>query len=476
MAQAILSKKDERFREFALSGNMWKVVLSVCVPLAVYQGLNQLFNILDTLMASHVSAESVSTVAYLSQLQQIISAVGNGLAMGSSIKISEAYGAGDYELVKKRLSTLVAMCGVIGLVVACALPFTPVLLRLTATPERFIEIGTRYFIVTLVATIISFFNAVYIAIERARGNSKRILKLNTMTIILKLSITAVFIYLLHADIVMIAVATVIAQSVLFCIACKNLTKKDDVFSFAPSYVSFRRVIVGPMLKISFPVIVEKSAFAMGKTVVNSMVKDYGTLTVGALGVSNNMSGTTTSIQNGFQDGGAAIISQNMGANKPDRAIDAFKKILVINLCIGVAGYALLNLFVKQFSFLFANSIGGIDRDFQAMIIQIFRYESVGCITLALSSAAMSLLFGLGYTKLTLLINFCRVFVFRIPVLWGLQHFTALGSESAGIVMGVSNILVGFFALAIAAYVVRQVKHRQVTRQDEIPEASVTARA
>ncbi len=457
MAQAILSKKDERFREFALSGNMWRVVLSVCFPLAVFQGINHLFTILDTLMASHVSAESVSTVAYLSQLQIVVSAIGQGLAMGSSIKISEAYGAGDYELVKKRLSTLVAMCGVIGLLVACALPFTPTLLRLTATPDRFIEIGTKYFIVTLVATIISFFNAVYIAIERARGNSKRILALNTMTIVLKLILTAIFIYLLHADIVMIAVATVIAQGVLFCFACKNLTQKNDVFSFSAEYVSFKRTIVAPMLKISFPVIVEKSAFAMGKTVINSMVGQYGMLTVGALGISNNMNGTVTGIQNGFQDGGSAIISQNRGGGKQERMLSAFKRLLIINLCIGTAGFLLLNAFAWPFSYLFANSTAGFDPEFQAMIVRIFRYDSISCITLALSSATMALLFGLGYTKLTLFINFCRVFVFRIPVLWWLQNFTDYGSESAGIVMGISNILVGILAVIVAIPVTRKIR-------------------
>ena len=50
-------------------------------------------------------------------------------------------------------------------------------------------------------------------------------------------------------------------------------------------------------------------------------------------------------------------------------------------------------------------------------------------------------------------NFCRVFVFRVPVLWALQHFTALGSESAGIVMAVSNILSGLLAAVVAAAVI-----------------------
>lgn len=52
--QADLSKKDEQFREFSLNGPMWRVVLYVGFPLALYESLNQLFKILDTMMASHI--------------------------------------------------------------------------------------------------------------------------------------------------------------------------------------------------------------------------------------------------------------------------------------------------------------------------------------------------------------------------------------------------------------------------------------
>ncbi|WP_443738724.1 hypothetical protein [Treponema sp.] len=43
------------------------------------------------------------------------------------------------------------------------------------TPEEFISIGSTYFRIELIALVITFFNNIYIAIERARGNSKRIL-------------------------------------------------------------------------------------------------------------------------------------------------------------------------------------------------------------------------------------------------------------------------------------------------------------
>lgn len=453
-----LSEKDRVFRKFALNDNMWKVIFKVCAPLAVFQIVNHLFTILDTMMASHISAEAVSTVAYLVQIQSMIAALGTGLAVGSSIKISEAYGAGDFELVKKRISSLIAICFGIGLVVILAMPFSPFLLRVTGTPEEFIQIGATYFSIQLFSTVIGFFNNVYIAIERSRGNSKRIMYLNMGIMILKLTLTGIFVYGLHSDITMIAVATLVSQLTLFIIAAKNLSNKNDVFGFAIRYITMKKNVVAPMVNLSFPVVVEKIAFAMGKTVINSMSKNYGQLTVGALGISNNIDGCVTTVQNGFQDGGAAIISQNMGASKPERALEAFKKILFINMLIGLAGWLLINVFIDPVTYIFANSVGGFNHEFQDVIIRVLRYDSFGsCVPLGINSAVMALLFGLGYTKITLVINFARVFVFRIPVLWALQNFTSLGSESVGIVMAVSNICVAILSSIIAIMVVRKLK-------------------
>ena len=453
-----LSEKDRQFREFALNANMWKVLFKVCLPLAVFQVVNHLFTILDTMMASHISAQAVSTVAYLSQLQLMVSAIGTGLAAGSSIKISEAYGAGEFEMVKRRISSLISICFGIGLVVVLMLPFAPLLLKATGTPEAFIAIGSRYFVISLLSTVFSFFNNVYIAIERSRGKSKRIMYLNMGIVILKLSLTALFVYVLHGDITMIAVASLVSQVTLFCIAVWNLARKEDVFGFSFRFITWKKPVVNPMLRLSFPVIVEKIAFAMGKTVVNSMSKNYGELTVGALGISNNIDGMVTNCQNGFQDGGASIISQNIGGGRGDRALDAFKKLLVINVVIGIVGWLGINIFIEPVTYLFANSVEGYNADFQQTIIKVLRYDSFGsCVPLGINAAVMALMFGFGYTKLTLLINFCRVFVFRIPVLWALQNFTSLGSESVGIVMAVSNICVAVMSSVVAWIVIRRLK-------------------
>lgn len=456
--KANLSEKDRRFREFALNGNMWRVVAAISVPLMAYQGFMHLFKILDTIIASHISTEAVSSIAYISQISYLISAVGTGLSIGGGMKISEAYGAGDYTLVKKRVSSLYAVCGIMGILVLLIIPFAESFLRLNGTTEAMIVEGTAYFSVELGAIVLNFFNSVYIAVERARGNSRLILYLNVLVLVIKLGLTAVFVYILNGGVVTIAAATLISQLVFFGFALKNMSNKESPFGFSLSAISFTKSVSAPIVKTSLPAVVERAAFAYGKLIVNSMCTLYGDATVGALGVSNNIDGIPTSLQNGFQEGGSSIISQNIGAGKHKRALDAFFKTLIINIAIGIVFTIIIVTYLDPVCGLFA----GGDESFRLLIKNVTKYEILGMITLGINAAVMALLYGYGYTRLTLVLNAARIFVFRVPVLWYLQNFTDYGSESAGIVMLVSNVSVGVLSVIAAIFTVQRIKKKYLS--------------
>lgn len=461
-----LTNKDKQNREYILNANMWSVVFRICFPLALFQSLSQIFKILDSQMAAHISSEAVSAVAYLSQLNMAINAVGGGLAVGASLKISETYGAGDYQKVKHQVSTLYMICGVLGAIILLVfVPFAEPFLRMAKTPDEFIVVGKQYFIIETFSLVIMFFNNVYIAIERARGNSRRILNLNVLIIVVKLSLTAWFVYGLQGDVTSIAIATLLSQLALFAIAIKNMGGKEGIFGFSKKAISVNRDVASPMIIISLPVIVEKFSFAIGKVIVNSMSTGYGALTVGALGISNNIGGLTTNPQNGFQEGGAAIISQNLGAKKYDRAFDAFKKILVCNIIIGAVGYVLTMANLHIISAGFAKN----DATFQGLIEHIYRYEAMGAVALGVHASVMALLYGYGLMKYTFFVNFMRVFAFRVPVLWFLQNYTNVGSDSVGIVMMISNIGVGVLSSFIVFIELRKIRkiHKIQNESEEV---------
>lgn len=463
------NQKDEAFRSYALQAHPGRLLLTVCGPLAIYQAFRQLFTILDTMMAAHVSADAVSSIAVLAQITLMIQALGTGLAVGGSIQISASYGMGDYDMVRKRTSTLYLLAVGLSLLLAVLLiPFAVPFLRLLKTPEPLIDVGAGYFRVSMLELLVSFFNTVYIAVERSRGHSKQIMTLNLGVIVIKLGLSALFIYVLDCGVIMIAVATLISQLFLLVYALIRMPRDEGAFRVSLRAAELRRATVGPIMQLSYPVAAEKMLFAAGKVVVNSMAGVYGPLTAGALGVSNNIGGLTTNWHAGMLDGASALISQNRGAKAYGRTRQIFRWLLLVNVLIGLVGLIVVSLCLDHIAAVFAQSKQQFDEGFRVMIVDIHRWEMLGYITLGIHSAVNALLLGYGMGKSALVLNMARVFLFRIPVLWALQKWSGLGYEAVGVTMMVSNISTGVISILAVIPLLRRIRQKE---QEEGKEAA-----
>ncbi len=442
-----VSKKDENFRDYALNAPILKVLFGVCMPLALYQAMQAIFKTIDALMAAHIGSSAVSAISSLSQITLMVTAVGSGLAVGGSIRISESYGRGDYEEVRRRCATLYISAIAVGLLIAAVLiPFARPFLKLLATPAELIDEGVGYFRVEILILTLSFFNTVYIAIERSRGHSRKLMVLNILVIAVKLVFSALFIYVMKGGVIMIAIATMLSQLTLFLIAVISMVRDEGCFKFDIKYAEFKKRTVFPIFQLSYPVAAEKMLFAAGKVIVNSMSGVYGALTVGALGISNNIGGLTTNWHSGTHDGASALVSQNRGAGRYKRTVGVFWRLLIIDVMIGAIGYTVVTFTLPFLAEIFARSKDNFDPVFCDMIVDIHRYEMIGYMTLGVASAANAFLIGMGKAKTVMVLNIARVFVFRVPVLFLLQRFTDLGPEAVGVTMMVSNVSAGIVSI------------------------------
>ena len=327
--------KELKKRQFFLEGNIPKAVLSVCLPMALFQLINELFRVFDLVITSQINPESVSAVSFFNQLNNSIVSVGTGLSIGAGILIAGLYGAGEYERLKTTVNTTFFMAGAAALVLVAGLILgARPILRLANTPAQLVEIGLNYYRITALNLFFTFFNNVYIAIEKARGNGSKIMRINFAMALTKFSFSAFFVLVLHQGIVMIGVATLLSNLVVTAIGLYNLRNPEDVFGLSFRYVRLKNDIVKKIVSISLPVIAEKFSFSAGKVVVNSVGVNYGTQTVGALGVSNSVSALSTVPAGSIGDGGAALIRQNIGHGNPQRALKFFG-VSYSRFCLGV---------------------------------------------------------------------------------------------------------------------------------------------
>lgn len=478
---------DEKRRNLILNGNMWKVVIAICAPLFIYNLFNSLYNLVDSIFANEISTDFVSSVAALGQIKNLLSSFGSGLAAGGAILVARCFGAGDYAKARKYANVLVTLVSVVVAILAIiCIPLAYPICKASGISQAQAAASTGYFILQIIELLFIAYNNVFIALQKSKGNTKSIFYLNFVTMGVKLLLNVIFIYGFHVDsIIWIGVATLISQITLFVILGIMVLRKNNIFRISIKEFSLSWKYVKPILILSIPIFLGKFVFSFGKVAVNSIfgvryleilksqiditdpvavasAEASAGLVVGALAVSNNINGVATTPINSIEETESTIISQNLGNKNLKRALECFLKGFILATIMGFVAWILIR-------FIFQNALIGLysqdqnplqAEEFMKYVKIIHNYDSWSIPSLAINSGVLGVLYGFGKTKLTMIINIARAFVFRIPILVLLLYcFPQLGVECAGLSMGISNICIALMSIICLVIFLIQIKKK-----------------
>lgn len=453
-----VAAKDLKRREFILNGNLLAVLIKISSPLIVLNFFTYIYGIIDMVVVAGKGGNVLSAVAMANQLQNLFTALGGGLSTGGSIMVSRFIGRGDYNLAKRSATTFLTVAAALSLLfVGVILPFTDPILRAAQFSDNLLAAGRSYFAVQVITAGVGIFNSTFLGFEKSRGATNNVLFINLAVMAVKISLTLVFVKGYDLPIVWIALSTLLANLIITGYAAVNLIRRKYLFAYSLRNNYFRKQIMLPYLRLSAPVFLGKFVFSMGKVIVNALGRQYGDNAPGALGVSNNVSGAVTNITSSTEEAVSTVVSQNVGAGNIPRALKTFWVSLLMDLTIALAGTLVLVFISDWLSGFFSNGEGLTAEEMAAqksLIKSILRYEMAGIPMLGVNAACMGFIYGLGYTKLSLVFNVSRLFVLRLPVvLIMLFVFYDFGPAGLGLGMLVSNVGVGVvsFVLALVCY-------------------------
>ena len=449
-----MARIDEKRREMILKGDLLKTILIICMPLALYSFFNSCYTVLDQIICAKISTTAQNAVSSISQIKNAISAIGAGLAAGGGVLVSRLYGAGKVKDAKHASSNLFFLSILVsGILMLILIPLAEPIMKLCQVAPDSIKIGVGYFRLQLLELAFVSLNNVFIGLEKAKGNSKIIFKLNILVLLIKLGATCLFIFGFELkDIIFVELATIIGQVVLSGIGIWYLFNKNNIIKLSFKMMAPVKDFIVPILKLSLPIFFGKFIMSLGKVVVNGMCGNYWNtvtdgLIVGTLGVSNNMCGLITSPTNCFEEGESSIVSQNIGNRNIKRALKAFFKTLMVVCIISSIGYISMRfLLIDHIVEWFTSSDEKSDL-YKQMVKEIFVWDSLSIPTLGVNAAVLGLLYGFGKTALSTVLNFSRIGS-RILILL-ILHNTSLNSNPtlcAGLSMGISNCIILMLSL------------------------------
>ncbi|MBQ9120517.1 MAG: hypothetical protein IJY09_10790 [Lachnospiraceae bacterium] len=443
-------QKQMKRREYLLEGNLWKVVISIALPMVFYNLCNYLYGIYDMMLVQSANIGDAADIVVLDQIKNMISTVGAALATGGGITVAKRFGAGQLDKAKRCANTLFTVAMIVALITLIFIPIGEPFLKLFKTDQSTIDNAIGYYNVQILTLVVTTMNSAMIALEKAKGNTVNLLCLNLGVIVIKISLTSLFVYgpFENVTTTWLAVATLLAQMFLFFSGLFLCFRKSNILRISVRDFNFDAKILSGIVKLAVPVFVGKFLFSFGKVYVNSIATaHYGKMCVGALGISNTIAGLFTNLTNSLGDTGSTIVSQNYGNKSGERVKKTFFVNIVYTIGICVFGTILLFCLKAPIAAFFApgNAL------YQEMIVNIFTWECMDILFLGLGHIANSLFNGFGKTKTTMTFSMLRLFAYRIPVLLFLMYVVDMDYVACGIAMFVSNFVSGMIEL-IAAFI------------------------
>ena len=443
-------QKQMKRREYLLEGNLWKVVISIALPMVFYNLCNYLYGIYDMMLVQSANIGDAADIVVLDQIKNMISTVGAALATGGGIMVARRYGAGQLDYARKCANTLFTLAMAVALVTLIFIPIGVPFLKLFKTDQSIIDNSMGYYNVQIMTLFITTINSTMIALEKAKGNTVNLLCLNLGVIVIKISLTTFFVYgpFENVTTTWLATATLLAQLFLFFSGLFLCFRKSNILRIRIKEWNFNREEVQNIVKLSVPVFIGKFLFSFGKVYVNSVATaHYGKMCVGALGISNTMAGMFSNVTLSMADTGSTIVSQNYGAENGERIRKSFIVGLVYMAGISLFGTILLFFLKENIAAFYAPN----NQQYQKMIVNIFAWECLDIFFLGLGHAANALFNGFGKTKITMTFSMLRLFAYRIPVLLFLMYVVKMDYTACGVAMFVSNFISGSSEL-IASFV------------------------
>lgn len=398
------------------------LVLSMSLPMVLSMMVSSLYNIVDSYFVARISEQAMTALSLVFPVQNLISAVAIGFAIGINAVISYYLGAGETTRADQAATQGMACNALHGLVltVGC-IALMPAFLRWFTADALVIEMGVRY---CRIAFGFSVINALAMSFEKIYQAAGRMVL--TMVSMLCGCVTNILL-----DPIMIfglgpvprmgiegaALATGIGQAVNLVLYLIFYTLRPLNIRITTAALRPSRKILGRLYAVGIPASLNLALPSLLISALNVILAAYSQVYVLVLGVYYKLQTFLYLPANGIVQGMRPIIGYNYGAGEHARVHKIYRVTLALAAAIMAVGTVLCWVIPAPLIGLFSQNAETIAAGATAL-----RIISLGFLISSVSVISSGALEGLGMGGASLIISLLRYVVFIIPVAFLLSRF------------------------------------------------------
>ena len=332
-----------------LHGPIFKNLLLFMLPILVSNLFQQLYNTVDTMIVGNVLGDTaLAAIGSCGSIYELLVGFGIGIGNGLSIVAARSYGAQDEDLLKKTVagSLVIGLCASFVITTAGFFGLRP-LLQLLDTPAEILEDAYRYIIVIDLGVLVMFLYNLCAGLLRAIGNSVMPLVFLIISSGLNVALDLWFIAGLGMGVQGAAVATVIAQGISVVLCILYVMRRVPLLLPARRHWAVGQHLYWELFSQSISMGLMSSIVSAGSVVLQYGINGLGTLTIAGHTAARKLFAFTDMPLISMANAGSTFVSQNRGANQPERVRKGMRTMYLCSVVIMVADIVLMQLFARQ---------------------------------------------------------------------------------------------------------------------------------
>lgn len=411
-----------------------KALKKLIIPLVIEQLLVIMVGFADTVMVASVGEAAVSAVSLVDGINILLINIFAALATGGAVVAAQFIGQGTKDKARysaKQLILITALLSLVIMVIVIAFNGTLLHLIFGNVEVDVMKNAEIYFMFSAMSyPFIALYNA-GAALFRAIGNSKISMINSVIMNLINIVLNAVFIFVFKWGVFGAVLATLIARAVACCVILKMLSHKDnDICVNDYLHWKFDFIYIKKILAIGIPSGLENGMFQFGKILVQSLIATFGTYSIAANAVSNNLAQMQIIPGMAMSLAMVTVVGQCAGAGDYQQAKYYVKKLMKITYLSMAVLIVILLLATPTILTFYSLSKETTDLAYQC----IFLHGIIAALIWPLSFTFPNALRASNDAKFTMSVSAASMWVFRFCFSYILGRYMSLGLLGVWIAM------------------------------------------
>ena len=354
------------------TGSVFKNIVIFSLPYFLSYFLQTLYGLADLfIIGQYEGVASTTAVSVGSQVMHMLTVMIVGLAMGTTVSIGRAVGAGD----KKRMSACVGNTVTLFMLVSVVLTAALVLLvdpivSVMSTPAEAVDGTARYLTVCFIGIpFITAYNIIS-SIFRGMGDSKSPMYFIAVACAANIALDYLFMGAMRLGPVGAALGTTLAQAISVLVAFITIRRRRSV-AVSRADLRPRRDVMGQILGIGVPVALQDGLIQIAFILITVIANLRGLTDSAAVGIVEKLISFLFLVPSSMLSTVSAIGAQNIGAGDYGRAKQTMWYAIGIAVGFGVIVSVLFQFIAEPVVGLFTPDEGVIAAGGQYMHGYIF---------------------------------------------------------------------------------------------------------